>query len=916
MHRNHSRFALYLLVVLLAVSAQAQPKRQQDAYFDAENVRTPIAIIPNRIGVMLREGVRAERLAPLFKSIGATISDRYENAPLVLIAVTGTPETLSSIARKLKTSSELIVAAGLPITVNGSKTPALIADEIVARFPRGIDADKRAATLAALGLRIVMADPFTKGQFLLRIGDDPKLTTLDLANRLRDTKTVDYAFPNFYSVAYNLETIPNDTMFGSQWHLRNTGASGGTATADSRATLAWDITQGAAGTLIAIHELFGFDVAHEDLAANLNANGFNFNPCNANPMAGCGNNDVTPSADDDNNAHATQVAGVAAARSNNNLGVSGGCPQCTFLPIVSGNSGSDFGKNLAFAYANTQNAQIVTNSWGGGGPFPTTTATINDMAANGRGGLGTLVFFSAGNSPVDTCTGASQQPLASLASVISISSSSNTDRKVLGHAHGDCIGILSPTRWGAQDPPGSPTGTLAVATTDRTGAVGANSNHNDCIGGLVMPANLNYTNCFSGTSSAAPLAASIAALALTANANLTRIQVRNLLQDTADKIEDSTGTYAEATGFSSPAGSTGTHGFGRINAFEAVRVVAASAQGGKDGVDVFIRDNRLDWGNTDHPSNTLLEPVRGFIPHWHSVDVKVDAPPYQSAPANNAQFEAFTDENPQSGQLNKVYVRVRNRGPVTAASVTVKLHWAFAGAGLPALPADFWTAFPADSADTTIWHPLGTQAVTNLAYSGASVANTGGDAAQIVEFDFPGPAIDNNQPAPHHFCVFAVLDSAQDHAGPKAHPPVPNDFIPDVLTPTDNNVTHRNLFVEGLGGNSDFADRFYVVNPFNAEAVAILNVVAPRGLQVDLSPIKAGERRVLKPHERVLVTIKLAKPKEFAEISIVQRTTAKEQTVSGGFTYRFGEQKLPRPRTIRYSKPGQLKIEPVENTKR
>ncbi|MEA2344624.1 MAG: hypothetical protein QOF63_2793, partial [Thermoanaerobaculia bacterium] len=112
MHRNHSRFALYLLVVLLAVSAQAQPKRQQDAYFDAENVRTPIAIIPNRIGVMLREGVRAERLAPLFKSIGATIADRYENAPLVLIAVTGTPETLSSIARKLKTSSELIVAAG------------------------------------------------------------------------------------------------------------------------------------------------------------------------------------------------------------------------------------------------------------------------------------------------------------------------------------------------------------------------------------------------------------------------------------------------------------------------------------------------------------------------------------------------------------------------------------------------------------------------------------------------------------------------------------------------------------------------------------------------------------------------------------------------------------------------------------
>src|SRR5262249_52474454 len=162
----------------------------------------------------------------------------------------------------------------------------------------------------------------------------------------------------------------------------------------------------------------------------------------------------------------------------------------------------------------------------------------------------------------------------------------------------------------------------------------------------------NYSNCFSGTSSATPLAASIAGLVLTLVPGLTATQVRNLLQDTADKIEDSTGVYAEATGYSSPTSGTATHAFGRINAFEAVRVAGPAAQNGRAGVDVFVRDNRLDWGNTDHPSNTLLEPTRGFIPHWQSVDVKVDAPPYQPVPTNNSQFEAFVDENAQSGMLN------------------------------------------------------------------------------------------------------------------------------------------------------------------------------------------------------------------------------------------------------------------------
>src|SRR3546814_14203804 len=69
--------------------------------------------------------------------------------------------------------------------------------------------------------------------------------------------------------------------------------------------------------------------------------------------------------------------------------------------------------------------------------------------------------------------------------------------------------------------------------------------------------------------------------------------------------------YDPDTGFSSPTaaptpqgqGSLGgvgsTHGYGRVNAFEAVRLVAPAEAGGHGGVDAFLRDNRLERGNTE-----------------------------------------------------------------------------------------------------------------------------------------------------------------------------------------------------------------------------------------------------------------------------------------------------------------------------
>src|SRR3546814_10602420 len=68
-----------------------------------------------------------------------------------------------------------------------------------------------------------------------------------------------------------------------------------------------------------------------------------------------------------------------------------------------------------------------------------------------------------------------------------------------------------------------------------------------------------------------------------------------------------------------------------------------------------------------------MDNPRGFIPHYRSSSIKIDAPPYEAiAPVTAAQFKDFPDEDPRAEATNQVYVLVRNRGPNDAANVTVR----------------------------------------------------------------------------------------------------------------------------------------------------------------------------------------------------------------------------------------------------
>jgi hypothetical protein len=207
-------------------------------------------------------------------------------------------------------------------------------------------------------------------------------------------------------------------------------------------------------------------------------------------------------------------------------------------------------------------------------------------------------------------------------------------------------------------------------------------------------------------------------------------------------------------------------------------------------VDAFLRDNRLDWGNTEQPSNVLMDSSHGVIPYNESVSIKIDAPDYESAPPTTPhEFAAFPDEDPRAEATNKVYVLVRNRGRNDATNVVVKLLWTFAGTNLPDLPSGFWNVFPADPTITAPWTVIDTKTIPSVGYSGASIATQAGDGAQIVTFDFVAPPLDPSLAAFRDYCLFAVIDSMGD-------PVSRGNLHPDEITPKDNNITLRTVSLQ------------------------------------------------------------------------------------------------------------------------
>ncbi len=325
-----------------------------------------------------------------------------------------------------------------------------------------------------------------------------------------------------------------EPLQGDQWHLNNTGQSGGTVGEDANLTGAWGQGFTGLGTLINIVD-GGVEVTHPDLAAGyVAAQSFDHVDGDADPSpVGLGDN------------HGTAVAGVVGARLNG-VGVVGAAYNAQFaVQRLIGGPVTDL--QIASALDHQGVFDIVTNSWGFTPGWyrdmpPIVAATIQDGIDNGRGGLGTIYVFSAGNA-ANFGGNANQVRWVNLRETICVSATDDEGKAEPRSSQGACIVVNAPSGGVA----------AGITTTDRTGVDGYD------IG--------DYTSNFTETSAAAPIVAGVVALMLEANPNLNWRDVQHILALTADRNDPTDPSW-----FQNSVGNwySEKYGFGRVNADAAV----------------------------------------------------------------------------------------------------------------------------------------------------------------------------------------------------------------------------------------------------------------------------------------------------------------------------------------------------------
>ena len=339
-----------------------------------------------------------------------------------------------------------------------------------------------------------------------------------VARELAKSDLIEYAEP---IPIYYLDVNPDDPLFKQQNHL-----------SQIKAPQAWDTVKGDSSVIIAIIDS-GTDWEHPDLRDNIWTNEAEINGTARVDDDGNGfvddfrgwdfaNNDNNPTNQPSSlyaYEHGTVTAGLASARTNNNLMVSGVAWNCTIMALKHGEDNTDlaifnWGKGVVYAVDN--GAHIINASFGGfHPPFQADQDIVNYAYEHG-----VLFIASAGNE---------------LHSEIHYPS---------GYDH-----VLGVT-WVKSNDAITNSSTYGISVDVAAPGVELLS---------LLPG--NQTTRMSGSSSAAPVVSGLAGLIKSQHPDWGPYQIAKQIVLTADNIDHVNPAYA------------GELGSGRINAFRAVTEV-------------------------------------------------------------------------------------------------------------------------------------------------------------------------------------------------------------------------------------------------------------------------------------------------------------------------------------------------------
>lgn len=404
------------------------------------------------------------------------------------------------------------------------------------------------------GLQIREIPPYTE-EWVIYSADNP-LDALAIVGSIRSDKAVDKADVLLggrmtQKNRGTKESTPNDPKAGRQWHL--TGIAKHPA-ADINILPIWPNwsrsgSTGFTGKGVRIGIIDdGLLTSHEDLQANTDTQ-YDYDWVGR---------DFDPIPDDlEYDSHGTNCAGVAAARGNNGIGITGAAPLATLVGMrLLGSATTDEDEASAISYRPKLPIHIKSNSWGPDDyppwgsafekPGPLFAAALKHSVKRGRNGLGEIIVWAGGNG--GSGDNSNYDGYANSIYTIAVGASNSRAVKSGYSERGANLVVVAPSDGGRLD--------RGIITTDTWGV-------------FYEDPEQDYYYDFGGTSAAAPLVSGIVALMLEANPKLGWRDVQEILITSAARIDPTDKDWTwNGGGFHF----NHKYGAGRVNASGAVEL--------------------------------------------------------------------------------------------------------------------------------------------------------------------------------------------------------------------------------------------------------------------------------------------------------------------------------------------------------
>ena len=424
---------------------------------------------------------------------------------------------------------------------------------------------------------------------------------ISLANWIYESGRVVYSSPDYYGGISLHSTLPVDPLFIYQYYLCNTGQvipnllsnnEFGTAGMDIKAVEAWEFllqTRNDLGDAVRIAVIDDGVEDHEDLRTGTEhrvLTGWTCGGGDGSPMDGC--------------KHGQCVSGIIAAE-HNNICIAGISPNSLIVPIriQKDHEFLHLGYNYPYYSAffshgkiarairkswKKFNAEVINCSWGGNGLHDKILKTIQRAILKGRNEKGCVVVASSGNDSFINKI----NDIGDLQDVIGVGAldKNGVRASYSNYLSGNKPGISVVAFGGRHDIIDTQEG-CDIRTIDREGSKGYT--------------NINFYNFFSATSAAAPMVSGVASLMLSVNSNLTSVQVKSILEQTAQKLN---GYVFSPISSDHPNGTWNEEvGYGLVDAHKAV---VYAMEYGYD-IDIIGDDNLSDCQSNTY-SCSILHP--------------------------------------------------------------------------------------------------------------------------------------------------------------------------------------------------------------------------------------------------------------------------------------------------------------------